>query len=292
MIPNTPSRAFVGFFAGSEGTTFLFDMLARHAGVLVPVSEPLERHQPYMDGVPLEAKMQWLRLALSLPGDIADRAAWMAALQAVIPAMPLDAQSPRLETATCVAFKVRPPVLDFDRDLTGMARWRAWGWRRSPRARFLAMLRRSGATLVVFERHNVVKRAVSSWRMLNERKSQFIRRNDGPSEIPPQDFLEELRRYDDYLALARAICAQARALGVRVETVVYESLLRDPQGVIARVLEALGLEVPSELPAWIRQSRYQKFTPTDLSRVLTNFEALRASVRGTPYETMLLDAEN
>lgn len=72
-------------------------------------------------------------------------------------------------------------------------------------------------------------------------------------------------------------------------TLVYEDLVSTPVEGIRHVLEALGANVDVDIAALLKTSRFQKFTPTDLSLVLANYEPLRAALEGTVYEPMLLD---
>jgi len=178
-VPSRPDddsvKRFLVLFGGSEGTTFFCDVLGRTGSVLVPAFEPLERHQPYMKDVALERRLEWFYHVFNMPAQVADRDAWSAKLKAVIPEMAIDLKLDTVRSALAVGFKMRPGALVSDRETSSrrlrLPRRRRGEWSAAPR--MLDAICDAGVSLVVFRRHDVVRRAVSSYRMTHQQKSQF-----------------------------------------------------------------------------------------------------------------------
>lgn len=194
---NAGVTPFLALFAGSEGTTFVFDALQRIDSVLIPALEPLDLHQAYIGEVPVPQRWHWIRGLLSFPSNPNERAAWWKMLRATIPAMPLPDSPPALESALTVGIKLRCSALGIDVEAAPRNSLvdRLLG-RRSALERLAEVLAGASAVLLIFERRNTVKRAISSYRMTQERKSQFTRRNDGPTVMDPKLLLTELGRYE------------------------------------------------------------------------------------------------
>ncbi|MDA0989867.1 MAG: hypothetical protein O3A51_03850 [Verrucomicrobia bacterium] len=277
------SHHFLILFGGSEGTTFFADIIGKTHAVYIPGVEPLERHHAYMSGVTDDAVLTWLETLYTKPSALADVDAWIASLaHAISGVTPID-DPQKIVGAHATGIKMRPTVL------TGDALTRPTLLKRllhaapaDPFASLLALLKAQECHLVLFRRDNLLKRAVSSYRMTREKKSQFIRRNLSPSTIDPVELEAEMKNYRGYLELANQIRTPAIAMGIPVIDIAYEDILVDAMMVFERFFDALGLSVADDLQALSQESRWKKSTSDNLREVLINYDEIYRYFEKTP----------
>jgi hypothetical protein len=290
--PSSRARPFVIFFSGSEGTTFFGDTLSRCKDVYIPAREPLEAHHVYNKGVSNATKLKWIYKVLEF-GHAPDRSQWIEDLGSLIPDLPLNWEPTHLENARSVGFRIRPsafsgPILPAGTDgLRGTLR-RILG-NEDPFVRILHRLDECRGGMVCFHRVNTLKRAVSNYRMVHERKSQFRRRDLSPSHISPQRLQEDMDRYQGYMGQYKRLVRMASRLKVPVLEVAYEDVLKDPVGTFQRFFELVGLPMDEGVRDIAASSRYQKSTNDDLRNVLVNYDEILDYFKGTASEAMLRD---
>jgi LPS sulfotransferase NodH len=148
---------------------------------------------------------------------------------------------------------------------------------------FRDLLHEGEARVIVLARRNTIKLAVSTInaRRLHEQTGRW-NRSRGTEPLPPFDLdpadlervIRECRERDERLA------AFAGTLDLPRLALFYEDLLAEPE---ARLREALAfLDVPSAPLV----SEVVKNTDDDLSRVLVNYQDLRAHFADGPYAAM------
>jgi LPS sulfotransferase NodH len=148
---------------------------------------------------------------------------------------------------------------------------------------FRALLTELGARVVLLQRRNVVKQAVSliNAMRLQERTGDWNLYSEGDraglQAIEPAEFEKYLRKIEQDQAAAEAYAA---TLDLPLLRIWYEDMLRDEAGFLGRIFEFLG--APFEA---VRGSAL-KNTSDDLRASLANFDELRSRYEGTRYAEM------
>ena len=260
MEPYTcrPMASFVVIYYGGTGSSWLVNVLGSIPGVLIPAYEPLE---PWHWKAADADKLAWLELALS-PPDSRDKdavAGWTEGLAATPQFQRLTRR--RFET---VAFKMTVAAI-------------------SDTEALFAILAARHTRLVVLERRNRVKHALSLYRSHEEGKNQFRFEGLAPPTVVDVGVLDRWvehaagwhRRTIDF----RAEAGRRLGQGV-VHTVAYEDFVTaaGKQATLARVCGYLGLD-----PEAIRSDGgYRKATADDLAETIVNYDEVRAHFAGTP----------
>jgi len=152
------------------------------------------------------------------------------------------------------------------------------------RDRFSARCVEGGIRIVRMRRANVVKAAVSQVRARDHAATSggwSIAPDEpapGPSFIEPM----RLRGVIDTMVAADAML-RSMFTGCAVHDVEYADLLRDLDGVVHRVRDFLTIEQRAY------QVTHAKMTPDDLTASVLNLDEIALSLRGTPYEQLLLE---
>lgn len=152
---------------------------------------------------------------------------------------------------------------------------------------FASILAEERVRVVVLERRNLVKQAVSNLNAdrLHAAQGEWNLRNGqtklGPFEVDPARFDDMLRKV---LLEHEVLDAFVNFLRLPILRLDYEGLLRDRNAWFGAVCEFLGLGRTEPV------SGVSKNTEDDLRRVLLNFDALRAGYTDTPFAAMFDDA--
>ncbi len=141
--------------------------------------------------------------------------------------------------------------------------------------------------VIVLQRHNRIKHALSLYRYHEEGKSQF----DESGLRPPSEI--DLKVFQEWVAMSVVLHRQsevfwARAVGVlgreAVTRVRYEEFV-DEEGkakTMDRLARFLGIEVPA-----FEASLFQKATPDNLEAAVVNYDALVERYRRTEFKQFL-----
>lgn len=148
---------------------------------------------------------------------------------------------------------------------------------------FSQLLRERGANIIHMQRRNRVKVAISeiNCNVLHARTGLYnVYKEDDrlpPIRIEAPDFINTL-------ALREKLDGDLKRFvdGLRLPTldVYYENILLDEPGTLKTIYEFIGV------PPRMTKGASYKNTSDDLRNALLNFEELKASVSGTPYEEM------
>jgi hypothetical protein len=255
-----PVAGFVCMYYGNTGSSWLVETLSTSPEILVTGFEPLEK---WAWEAPAEAKLAWMRAALSPPQDTVSEeslAVWAATLSI----------SPQFKgTLGKSGFR-----------LTG---WKmTWGSVGDPEG-ILQVLADTGSKVISLVRENRVKHALSLYRYHEEGKSQFESKGKRPpsevSAMAMTKWLAESQRLHDQAVRFSHRCE--KTLGRQnVAHVAYEDFVT-PDGKRAtteRLTRFLGVD-----PERLIQSRFEKATPDDLESALVNYRQLRRKFFFTPY---------
>lgn len=145
------------------------------------------------------------------------------------------------------------------------------------------LLREVDASIILLQRHNVVKQVVSrdSARRLHEATSDWNLYDEKdrppPAAIDPAWFDVALMRLERH---KRRIEKYVERLNLPTLSLYYEDFLVDWQASLAKTCSFLGVE-PGPI---YRQT--VKNTSDDLREAISNFEELKALYADTPYEPM------
>jgi LPS sulfotransferase NodH len=155
------------------------------------------------------------------------------------------------------------------------------------RAGFGWLLEEEDVHVLVLERRNLIKQAVSNlnaervyaaYGVWNLRQDQQA---PGPFEADPERFDAALRRVAFEQETLDAFVRFVRRPMLRLE---YEGLVRDPRAWFGAACEFLGL-TPGEPVSGLR-----KATDDDLRRVVINLAELRSRYAGSRFESMFDEA--
>ncbi len=148
---------------------------------------------------------------------------------------------------------------------------------------FAQLLRERGARIIHMQRRNRVKVAISeiNCNVLHARTGMYnVYKEDDrlpPIRIEAADFTHTLAMREQLDGDLKRFVAD---LHLPTLDVYYEDILLDEPGTLKNVYEFIGVS-----PRMTTGSSY-KNTNDDLRNALLNFEELKASVSGTPYEEM------
>lgn len=252
-------NTFIIVYYGGTGSSWLVNVLGSIPKVLIPAYEPVENWH-WKDAQ--AEKLAWLRHALGGPADDdpAEVASWVEGLE----------ESPQFQRLgrrrfTSVGFKMTESAI-------------------ADRAALLYLLDELGTRLVVLERHNRIKHALSLYRSHEEKKNQFRYQDLAPASTV------ELATFDGWVAHAdgwarrTAVFREQAAdrLGAdRVLPVTYEDLVTEEgkAATLRLVCDFLGLDA-----AAIRaDGGYRKVTPDDLRSSIVNYDEVRAHFAKTAF---------
>ncbi len=148
---------------------------------------------------------------------------------------------------------------------------------------FATLTREKRCHIIRMQRRNMVKAVVSriNARRLYEATGKW-NLYDKSDRVPPAAIEPaELHQYlEEREQAEQALNDYVRGLQLPTLPIAYEELLVDRDAVLASVFSFLGVE-PHPVTA-----KTMKHTRDDLREVVTNFDELRASVAGTPYQAM------
>lgn len=151
---------------------------------------------------------------------------------------------------------------------------------------FAAAIERYDARIIVLDRRNDVKHAVSriTARVLRDRTGRWNRYEGseelGLIEVDPEDFASRLEAVESEKQVIRSFVDR---LGRPHLDLDYEDLLADPDGTFRRVFAEIGVRDVAV------HGKTLKNTSDDLREVVANFDAIRAPYVGTKYEAMFDD---
>jgi hypothetical protein len=256
--------SFLLVFYGNTGSSWLIQTLGNIAGVFVPGFEPLDEWAWDTDDA---ERLSWLQTVLSPPVDRAGRdyESWLAALHAHP-----HFRDPRDPSFTHVGFKMRSHSI---RD----------------RMAVLTAVSDMNARLVVLERRNRIKHALSLYRYHEEEKSQF----DKSGVRPPSDLdLEVFHRWvtasvdlqrqsDIFWAKAKQVLPNETSTRLHYEDFLNEA---GKAATMERLTGFLGIEAPSYTPSGL-----EKATSDSLPESIVNFDAIVDRYQGTEFERFLFD---
>ena len=256
--------SFLLVFYGNTGSSWLIQTLGNVPGVFVPGFEPLDEWAWDTDDT---QRIAWLRTVLSPPVDRTgpDYEGWLAALHAHP-----HFRDPRDPAFVHVGFKMRSHSI---RD----------------RMAVLTSLHGLGARLVVLERQNRIKHALSLYRYHEEEKSQF----DKSGIRPPSDL--DLEVFHRWVTASVDLQRQSDVFWAKAQRVMepdaltriqYEDFLDEPgkAATLQHLTGFLGIDAPSYAP-----SALEKATSDSLRESIVNFEAVVARYTGTEFERFLSD---
>jgi len=256
--------SFLLVFYGNTGSSWLIQTLGNIPGVFVPGFEPLDEWAWDTDD---SERLAWLRTVLTPPAerDGPGYENWLAALHAHP-----HFRDPRDPAFGHVGFKMRSHSI---RD----------------RMAVLSSLEELGSRLIVLERRNRIKHALSLYRYHEEEKSQF----DKSGVRPPSDLdLEvfhhwvtasvDLQRQSDVF-WAKAMQVLPKEVSTRLQ---YEDFLDEPGKVatMKHLTGFLGIDAPSYTPSGL-----EKATSDSLPESIVNFEAIVDRYTGSEFERFLFD---
>lgn len=261
-------QSFIVVFYNHTGSSWLIETIGSSPSVFIPAYEPLEK------GVWKTApkdKIPWLSNAFGGPAGSGEKALdeWLDGL----------AEAPQFEQnrekRTIFLKESRP-------------NFRSVGFKvgtaavRNP-PEILECLHELGTKIVLLQRADRAKHALSLYRSNVEKKDQFQRKG----EQPPSEV--DLEQFDFWLYKARVmhqtsedLQAQAKALFARksLMTLNYEDFVTD-QGkdrTIERLTRFLEIDAPQ-----LGASKFQKATPDRIKDAVVNYDELAAHLRYTEY---------
>ncbi|MBT8164699.1 MAG: hypothetical protein HKO63_09395 [Acidimicrobiia bacterium] len=254
--------SFLLVFYGNTGSSWLIQTLGNIPGVFVPGFEPLDE---WAWNVEDTERLAWLRTVLSPPVDRAGSAyeTWLAALHAHP-----HFRDPRDPAFVHVGFKMRSHSI---RD----------------RMAVLTSLRERGSRLVVLERRNRIKHALSLYRYHEEEKSQF----DKSGVRPPSDL--DLEVFHRWVTASVDLQRQSDVFWAKAQQVMESDALRriqyedfiDEAGkavTMKHLTGFLGIDAPSYTPSGL-----EKATSDSLRESIVNFDAVVDRYAGSEFERFL-----
>jgi hypothetical protein len=256
--------SFLLVFYGNTGSSWLIQTLGNIPGVFVPGFEPLDEWAWDTDDT---ERLAWLQTVLSPPVDRAgsDYEAWLAALHAHP-----HFRDPPEPAFVHVGFKMRSHSI---RD----------------RRAVLTSLHELGSRLIVLERRNRIKHALSLYRYHEEEKSQF----DKSGVRPPSDL--DLTVFHRWVTASVDLQRQSDVFWAKAQQVMepdaltrlhYEDFLDEPgkAATFEHLTGFLEIEAPSYTPSGLR-----KATSDSLRESIVNFDAVVGRYAGSEFERFLFD---
>ena len=254
--------SFLLVFYGNTGSSWLIQTLGNIPGVFVPGFEPLDE---WAWDTTDETRLAWLRTVLSPPDERAgpDYERWLAELHAHP-----HFRDPRDPAFVHVGFKMRSHSI-------------------RNRMSVLATLAGLDSRLVVLERHNRIKHALSLYRYHEEEKSQF----DKTGVRPPSDL--DLEVFHRWVTASVDLQRQSDVFWAKAGQVLepdaltrlhYEDFL-DESGkatTMEQLTGFLGIDAAGYPPSGLA-----KATSDVLRESIVNFDAIADRYTGTEFERFL-----
>lgn len=257
-------RSFLLVFYGNTGSSWLIQIIGSPADVFIPGFEPLEK---WAWEVTDAERLEWMRTVFTPPDDRSGAAyeSWLEAL-----GKNPHFSVPKKPDFSVAGFKMHSHTID-------------------DHAALLKVLLDLNSQVILLQRSNRIKHALSLYRYHEEGKSQF----DKSGVRPPSDVdLDVFHRWvKESVALHRqseTFWEEATAmLGPDALTrVQYEEFI-DEEGKVAtmeRLAAFLGIEGLS-----YSASAFKKATPDSLQAAVVNYDALADRYAGTEFEGFLSD---
>jgi hypothetical protein len=151
------------------------------------------------------------------------------------------------------------------------------------RARFARLLREVGVRIIAMQRRNNIKQVVSrvNAERINDATGYWNLWNEEDRlPIATIDVVEFGRRLERLEEEKRRLESYEKSLDLPTLWLDYEDLLVDQRAALERVFSFLGVRYQPV------QGRSIKNTSDDLREAVSNFDELRSSYVGTPYEQM------
>ncbi|MDH3539688.1 MAG: hypothetical protein OEP52_06825 [Acidimicrobiia bacterium] len=255
-------RSFLLVFYGNTGSSWLIQTIGSPRTVYIPAFEPLEK---WAWEVTEAERLEWMRTVFSPPDDRsgAEYRAWLENV-----GQNPHFGAPKNPAFSVVGFKMHSHTID-------------------DHAALLKTLRDLDSKVIVLQRTNRIKHALSLYRYHEEGKSQF----DKSGVRPPSELdLEVFHRWvKESVALHRqskAFWKEAVALLGRdaLERVNYEAFIDEAGKVetMERLADFLGIDGLS-----YTASVFKKATPDSLEAAVVNFDELAARYAGTKFQKHL-----
>lgn len=257
-------RSFLLVFYGNTGSSWLIEALGSDPVVFVPGFEPIET---WAWEVTDSERLDWIRTVFTPPEDRAGDAyaAWLAEL-----AKTPHFKAPPDPGFTYVGFKMHAHTIE-------------------NRPALLKFLLKAETRIMLLERRNRIKHALSVYRHHEEGKSQFewagVR---PPSTLDLDKFHERLLHSVVLHGQSQAFWDDAvAALGAdAIVRVQYEDILDGPgkQATMERLSAFLGITDYT-----YADSPFEKATPDSLAAAVVNYEELVGRYTGTEFEQFLAE---
>lgn len=265
-------RSFLLAFYGNTGSSWLIQMLGSPPDVFIPGFEPLERWSAVGDrssgwDVTDAERLGWMRTVFAPPEDRGGPAyeAWLEEA----------GKNPHFSPSMNPSFS----VVGFKMNSQSV----------SDRTALFEALLELGTQVIVLQRSNRIKHALSLYRYHEEDKSQF---DEGgirpPSEIDLEVFHGWLKESVTLHRQSEVFWAQGRSVlnPDAITRVRYEEFIDDDgkAETMERLTEFLQLDGLSyEVPL------FSKATPDSLESAVVNYEELVAHYRGSEFQQFLTE---
>ena len=261
-------QSFIVAFYNHTGSSWLIESIGRSPSVFIPAFEPLERWGWELTP---EDKIPWLVNAFGGPAGSDEEALdeWLEGLSEA-PQFDQDREG------RTIYLKERRP------------NFRSVGFKMGNAAirnppEILECLPDLGTKIILLQRADRVKHALSLYRSNVERKSQFERKG----ELPPSEV--DLEQFDFWLWKARVMHEASEELRTHAEALFardslmslnYEDFVTDEgkDRTIERLTRFLEIDVPE-----LGLSMFHKATPDNLKDAVVNYEELASHLRYTEY---------
>ena len=268
-------QSFIVVFYNHTGSSWLMETIGSSPSVFIPAFEPLER---WAWKTTPENKIAWLRNAFGGPAGPDEKSLdeWLERLAQAPPFEQVQDKRTRYlkrhrPNFRSVGFKMSSAALHNPPDV-------------------LESLPELGTKLILLQRANRVKHALSLYRSNVEKKSQFERKGERP---PSQVDMEQ---FDFWLYKARVmhetfeeLRANAEAVFARdsLMTLNYEDFVsnREKRRTIERLTAFLEIDQPQ-----LGASKFQKATPDKIKNAVVNYSELAHHLKRSEYSQDLSDS--
>jgi len=259
-----------------------------------------------MQDISLKTKISWLRQYYLFSQS--SSVEWLENLEKLIPGLPFE-YSEKLPGVTSFGLKIRPSVfiagshmgkkvglgsvLRRLRTMFSIPQTAMKGFFKIKYVNIFSelfdLLKERNVYVFFFQRNNVLKQAISIYRRMEQKKSQFTG-DTGPSVIDVKCLRRYLNSYENCLKMHRLMRAAADKKEVPYGIIAYEDILNDKAGTFTKFFERIGVPVSSDMLAdTLEKGRYKKSTSDNLREALINYEEVLEYFRGTRYECYFQD---
>lgn len=257
-------RSFLLVFYGNTGSSWLVQTIGSDPEVFIPGFEPLERWA--WEATDTE-RLEWMRTVFNPPEDRTGPAfaAWLQEL-----GRNPQFNEPRNPEFTYVGFKMHAHSIE-------------------DHSALLKLLLDAESKIILLERQNRIKHALSTYRHHEEGKSQFEKAGvRPPSLLDMEKFDFRVResvalhgQSQDFWEAATAELGQEALIRVQ-----YEDFIDGPgkEATMDRIAEFLGITGYT-----YRASPLKKATPDNLATAVVNYDELVDRYSGTEFEQYLAD---